>query len=182
MSTSPLLSTASSSIAGDSSDKLIVFFDGRCPLCVLEMQKLAKFDRQQRLLLWDIHRPETTREFPQLDLSLANRYLHAVERGQWLYGLDVTCRAWQLVGRQRWLRVLRWPLIKPVADVGYRLFAKHRLRISRWLLGSAALAQCQCAGSAGSCDVPVTSAIVLAESEQQDTANAALSASRRADR
>ncbi|GAB3090907.1 DUF393 domain-containing protein [Aestuariicella hydrocarbonica] len=129
---------------------LTLFYDSRCPLCALEMQALAARDTQQKLQLVDIWQPGFADRYPAIDPAAANRLLHALdERGNLLLGLDVTARAWSLVGitRYNWLR---WPLIKPVADVGYRLFARHRYSLSRLLTGKARLCDSdQCKPGAG---------------------------------
>lgn len=112
---------------------LRIFFDGRCPLCAREMNQLKRLDSGNRLDLQDIHATDFRQRFPHIDPLAADRILHGeTSEGQLLLGLDVTCRAWQLVGRGRWFMWMRWPLIKPVADQSYLLFARHRHRISRW--------------------------------------------------
>ena len=52
-----------------------------------------------------------------------------------LLGLDVTAMAWGLTGKHCWVKLLRLPLIKPVADKTYLAFAKNRYRISYLLTG-----------------------------------------------
>ncbi|EKG87143.1 hypothetical protein VCHE16_1691 [Vibrio paracholerae HE-16] len=59
--------------------------------------------------------------------------LHGIDQqGQLLYGLDVTVLAWRLVNRHRWLFITRLPILKGISDRMYLLFAKHRMRLSRW--------------------------------------------------
>ena len=58
--------------------------------------------------------------------------------GQWadgtlIYGLDVTAQAWALGGRHQWLKLLRLPLVRWFADLGYLFFARYRRQISRLL-------------------------------------------------
>lgn len=116
--------------------KLTLFHDGNCPLCGAEIAQLRKSDRHGLLCFEDIHAPDFRDRFPHLDPSAADRVLHGqLEDGTMLYGLDVTVRAWTSVGRHRWLRVLRWPLVGRVADLGYRFFARHRHLISLLLTG-----------------------------------------------
>ncbi|EOW9309487.1 cell division protein, partial [Vibrio cholerae] len=40
--------------------------------------------------------------------------------------------AWRLVNRHRWLFITRLPILKGISDRMYLLFAKHRMRLSRW--------------------------------------------------
>ena len=114
--------------------KLTVFFDGYCPLCVAEMDQLSRLDAKGLLLLEDIHQPDFGSKFPTIDPVAADRVLHAMaEDGTMYYGLDVTHKVWQSVGKKSWIAVLRWPVIRFFADIAYRVFAKNRYSIS-WLL------------------------------------------------
>ncbi len=121
--------------------KLTIFYDSLCPLCVREMRCLQQ--RGQGVLDFeDIHQEGFTARFPNIDVAEANKILHAqTPDGTLLLGLDVTAKAWALVGNPLF-KVLRWPLIKPVADATYRVFAKHRYRISYWLTGQARCDTC----------------------------------------
>lgn len=128
------------------SPELIIFYDGRCPLCVAEMRQLAARDGAGRIGLEDIQSADFPERYPNIDPDHANTILHGQTRdGRLLLGLDVTCAAWSLVGARHWVAFLRWPLIRPVADVAYRLFARHRYRLSRWLTGRARCEEGMCA-------------------------------------
>ncbi|EOX4246633.1 thiol-disulfide oxidoreductase DCC family protein [Vibrio cholerae] len=110
---------------------LVIFFDGQCPLCCNEMRALKTADHQARILLVDVH---------DTDKQRALSILHGIDQqGQLLYGLDVTVLAWRLVNRHRWLFITRLPILKGISDRIYLLFAKHRMRLSRWFGQS----QCQ---------------------------------------
>ena len=116
--------------------RLTLFYDGRCPLCVAEMTRLAALDGRRALAFEDINGEDFSRRYPSIDPVAANRVLHGWdENGSLLLGLDVSCRAWQLVGKHRWMAALRWPLIRPLADLGYRVFARHRYFFSRLFTG-----------------------------------------------
>ncbi len=117
---------------------LTIFYDGRCPLCLAEMRQLHALNKQGKLRFEDIHAENFQQRFPDINSDAAARILHGrLETGELLLGLDVTHRAWSLVGKKRWLAALRWPLIRPVADLAYRVFARHRYRLSRLLTGQA---------------------------------------------
>ena len=69
--------------------------------------------------VWKILIDQTSQRFPHINPVEADRVLH----GEWangtlIYGLDVTQQAWALVGRHRWLKPLRLPLIRWFADFG----------------------------------------------------------------
>ncbi|MBO6751494.1 MULTISPECIES: thiol-disulfide oxidoreductase DCC family protein [Spongiibacter] len=115
---------------------LTLFYDGRCPLCVAEMRRLAELDSGARLIFEDINHADFSDRYPHIDPIAANRILHGqTNTGEMLYGLDVSCLAWKVVGKHRWMAALRWPVIRWFADIGYRWFARHRYTLSRYLTG-----------------------------------------------
>ena len=116
--------------------RLTVFYDSHCPLCMAEIRQLAALDVHGRLRLEDIHGEDFSQRFPHIDPQQADRVLHGqFEDGRMIYGLDVTAEAWGRVGKHRWLKVLRWPLLRPLSDLGYRLFARYRHPLARLLTG-----------------------------------------------
>ncbi|MEJ2142943.1 MAG: DUF393 domain-containing protein [Gammaproteobacteria bacterium] len=123
--------------------QLTIFYDSRCPLCLAEMQHLAKHDKDNRLRLIDLHACDLSRLYPHINKQQAMQHLHGqLDSGELLYGLDVTCKAWSLVGKYRWLKILRWPLFKPVADLGYQFFARYRENITFIFTGKNRCKQC----------------------------------------
>jgi predicted DCC family thiol-disulfide oxidoreductase YuxK len=112
---------------------LRVYYDGLCPLCVREMNKIKELDSNNQLDLQDINATDFSERFPHIDPVKADRILHGeLPDGRVILGLDVTCLAWKIVGKGHWFGFMRWPLIGPVADQMYLLFARHRHRISSW--------------------------------------------------
>ncbi|WP_067221461.1 thiol-disulfide oxidoreductase DCC family protein [Marinomonas gallaica] len=115
---------------------ITLFYDGYCPLCVKEITLLKRYDTAQRLNLVDIHSDTFNNLYPQIDEHAADRLLHAIlDNGQLVTGLDANVAVWQAIGKHKWLKVLRWPVIRWFADQGYLLFAKHRHKLSYWLTG-----------------------------------------------
>lgn len=124
--------------------RLTIFFDGGCPLCVHEMRKLRSLDKQQRMQYVDIHAPGFSERYPQINRDAANTILHAEnEQGEILYGLDVTHAAWSLVGRGWMTAPLRWPGLRWVCDKAYLFFARNRYRISKLLTGKSRCDDCR---------------------------------------
>ena len=124
--------------------KFTLFYDGHCPLCSAEMQQLHELDRSNLLELVNIHRADFDNLYPHVDKVQANSILQGQQDdGTMLYGLDANCKAWELVGRKRWLRILRWPLIRWFADLGYLVFAKNRSLISYVVTGKRRCSSCQ---------------------------------------
>jgi predicted DCC family thiol-disulfide oxidoreductase YuxK len=116
--------------------ELTIFYDGTCPLCLNEMQQLKRYDSLNRIGLEDINAHDINLRFPELDVVRANTVLHGLEAdGSWLYGLDVTAKAWGMMGKHRWIKLLRMPVIKPIADMAYLAFARNRYRVSYLLTG-----------------------------------------------
>ncbi|MDG0969848.1 MAG: DUF393 domain-containing protein [Porticoccaceae bacterium] len=116
--------------------ELTLFFDGGCPLCAAEIDQLRKRDRLQKIAFEDIFAVGFTNRFPHISQAEADRILHGeLSDGRLIFGLDVTCLAWTLVGKSRWVRLLRWPVVKPVSDLLYTFFARHRHHISRLIMG-----------------------------------------------
>ena len=116
--------------------QLTIFYDSLCPLCMMEMKHLKKYDHNGRIKLVDLHANDLKNLYPNIDKEIAMNKLHAqLDSGEKLYGLDVTCKAWALVDKYHWLRILRLPLVKPVADLLYKFFARYRGTIAYLITG-----------------------------------------------
>jgi predicted DCC family thiol-disulfide oxidoreductase YuxK len=116
--------------------KLTIFYDGYCPLCVAEMKQLAELDSRGELVFADIQDNDFVTRYPHIDPVEADRALHAeYEDGRMIYGLDVTHQVWAKVGKKPWLAIIRWPVVRWFADIGYRIFASNRYTISYWFTG-----------------------------------------------
>lgn len=126
------------------SRKLVVFYDGFCPLCVAEMKSLFRQDSANVLQLVDVQESGALDAFPFIDKNEALTVLHGIDsQGNVVKGLDVTYLAWKAIGKGWMIAPLRWPLIKIAADWFYLKFATHRYRISAWLTGKARCEQCR---------------------------------------
>ena len=122
---------------------LTIFYDGGCPLCVAEMRHLQKLDSAGNIAFENIYETGFSERFPQINQQQADRILHGqTGDGDMLFGLDVTYRAWVLVGKRKWVAILRWPLIKWFADISYLFFARYRYTISRLLTGQSRCDSC----------------------------------------
>lgn len=122
---------------------LTIFYDGNCPLCMAEMRQLKKHDKYKRIKFVNLHIENFTAHYPQIDPVKAYGILHGkLDSGEILLGLDVTCTAWKLVGKHRWLAILRWPIIRTIADAVYLLFARYRNTISYLLTGKKPCTSC----------------------------------------
>ncbi|MCP5208472.1 MAG: DUF393 domain-containing protein [Hahellaceae bacterium] len=123
--------------------KLTIFYDGYCPLCVAEMNKLRAYDRDGNLNMEDIQLPGFKERFPNLCWQdLNNRIYGQLPDGSLISGLDVTYLAWKTVGKGWVYAPLRWPVFRWVADACYRIFARHRYTISYVLTGKKRCESC----------------------------------------
>lgn len=101
-----------------------LYFDGNCPLCMREVRLLRRI-ADPGLALVDLHDvPKDSGRPTRLEM-LGTLHLRTGD-GHWLTAVDATVRAWS---HTRWgflFRVLRWPLIGPLADMAYRYWARKR--------------------------------------------------------
>lgn len=127
--------------------QLTIFYDGGCPLCAAEIEQLIKLNGESNLAFENIYARDFVQRFPHIDRQAADLVLHGqLESGEMIYGLEVTYQAWVMVGKRHWVAILRWPLFKQCAELGYRLFAKYRHRISRLVMGRARCERCALEG------------------------------------
>jgi len=107
-----------------------VLFDGACPLCAREIRMLERLDRGRgRIAFEDISEPSFEPAAYGLDAERAMARIHgALPDGTVVEGLEVFRRAYAAVGLGWLLAPTRWPLLRDVAEAGYRIFARNRLR------------------------------------------------------
>ncbi|MBA6351512.1 thiol-disulfide oxidoreductase DCC family protein [Colwellia sp. BRX9-1] len=112
---------------------LTIFYDGNCPMCATEMIHLKRHDQDNIIFLVDIHQENFSSLYPAIDFSAAMKILHATYNGKILLGLEVTHRAWTLVGKGFWVAPLNWPVFKTLSHWVYLGMAKYRHQISALL-------------------------------------------------
>lgn len=116
------------------SSELVLYFDGRCPLCVAEIKRLEARDARRRLAFVDIAEPGFDPAPLGVDLPALNRELHAsLPDGRMLTGVDSILAAQALTGRRWVVRLLRVPVVRGALALLYRRFARNRHVVSRWL-------------------------------------------------
>lgn len=148
-----------------SSYPLTLLFDGACPLCRIEMDRLAERDALRRLVFVDIaapgfdlsaHTPETGVTHEDL-----NRLIHAVRPdGSLVAGVEVFRLAYAAVGLGPLFSPTALPLISPLAERAYAAFARNRYAVSALLrplllrLEAARASRRSAACARGTCDIP----------------------------
>ncbi len=114
--------------------RLLLLYDGDCPICVFEMRRLRALDRRGRLDRVNVAAPgfEPARYGTTLDALMGR--MHAVAPdGRLLIGMDAIRAAYGAVGLGWLLAPTRLPGVRAIADRAYLAFARHRYGISRWL-------------------------------------------------
>ena len=112
---------------------LTIFYDGNCPMCAAEMEHLKKYDKNNVIKLVDIHQESFETLYPTVSFAAAMKILHGHYSGKILLGLEVTHRAWTMVGKGFWVAPLNWPVIKKLSHWVYLGLAKYRHQISAFL-------------------------------------------------
>jgi predicted DCC family thiol-disulfide oxidoreductase YuxK len=108
-----------------------VFFDGDCPLCVREIDMLRKLDRRGRIRFTDIAARgfDPAAHGTTMDALMAE--IHGrLPDGTWITGVEVFRQLYAAVGLGPAVAVTRLPGVRGALDVGYRLFAKNRLKLT----------------------------------------------------
>ncbi len=109
-------------------DKDTLYYDGACPLCSAEIEKLAKFSNH-RLQLQNIH--ELDGGEAGLDKSTLLSRLHLkTGEGEWITGLSANIRAWQHTRFRLLWRLLDLPLIDRCSRWCYEIWLRRRNRNS----------------------------------------------------
>ena len=124
--------------------KLTLFFDSTCPIYVSEMRALESLDFSNRLIFENIYSDDFCERFPDISqIKAANTFHGRYDNGDVIVGLDVSVQAWSIVGKNKWLRILRAPGFRIVSDAAYRFFARYRSLISLLLTGKRYCDSCE---------------------------------------
>lgn len=111
--------------------EVTVLYDSLCPVCRREVDLLKRFDRAGRLGLIDIASANFRPEAFNLTMAQCVGSLHAIDaKGNILRGMDTIRAMYRAAGlgwMMSWTGV--WPF-RPVADIGYRIFARIRPHFS----------------------------------------------------
>lgn len=115
------------------SEKLAIYYDGACPLCSREIDRYRRCRGAETLDLRDIADPGFDPDGEGLRGCDWNVYLHArTADGKILRGLDAFAAVWERLPAWRPLaRLVRFPLLRPLASLGYHLFTRLRPLLPR---------------------------------------------------
>ncbi len=122
-----------------------VFFDGDCPLCLREVNLLRRLDRRGRVQFTDIAAPDFVAAVtPEEHADFMARIRGRLPDGTMIEGVEVFRRLYAAVGFGALVALTRLPGVSHLLDLGYRVFARNRLRLTG-----------RCAPD-GACAVPAT--------------------------
>lgn len=111
---------------------LTLFYDADCPVCALEMDHLRARNAEGKLVFVDISAPGFDPAVYGCSAAAMDAEIHGLcADGRMLRGVEVLRLAYAGAGLGWVMRPTGWTPLKPVFDLGYRLFARHRRRISR---------------------------------------------------
>lgn len=108
-----------------------VFYDGGCPLCRREMDLLKRWDRRRQIRFSDINDQTFSPQIVGKTHEELMARLHGrLPDGTWLEGVEVFRRLYATVGFGPIVWLTRFPVLSPLLDIGYAIFARHRLRLT----------------------------------------------------
>lgn len=110
---------------------LTLLYDAQCPVCALEMDHLRARSTDGRLLFVDIAQPGFDASRYGLRFEAVDAEIHGIRPdGSVIIGVEVLRLAYEAAGLGWVMRPTGWAPLRPAFDLGYRLFARHRRRIS----------------------------------------------------
>jgi predicted DCC family thiol-disulfide oxidoreductase YuxK len=108
-----------------------VFYDGDCRLCMREVRLLRRLDERQRIGFVDIAGEGFDRGSVGVTWEALMDRIHArLPDGTIIEGVEVFRRLYAAVGFGPLVALTRLPGVAQLLDLGYRWFAKNRLRLS----------------------------------------------------
>ena len=113
---------------------LTLLFDGACPICRVEMDRLAELDGLGRLAFVDVAVPGFDDTPYGATLADMQRLIHAVRPdGTLVIGVEVFRLAYGAVGRGLLFAPTAVPGLSFLAERAYALFARNRYQVSALL-------------------------------------------------
>ncbi|WP_355659753.1 thiol-disulfide oxidoreductase DCC family protein [Halomonas salifodinae] len=111
-----------------------LFYDGHCPLCLREVAWLSRHPRRQRVRLVDIQAHDFDAEALDVTFEALMGRLHLRDaEGRWYRGMDASRALYHGLGYRRLVWLSELPGLRQLLDGGYLVFARHRIRLGRWL-------------------------------------------------
>ncbi len=111
-----------------------MLYDGMCPICSREVRLLRRRAARRNIPLGflDITAPDFDPSRYGLTARQVRERIHALTpQGEVIEGMAVFRRVYRALGLGWLIAWTGWPVFKPIADLGYRVFARVRPRLSR---------------------------------------------------
>ncbi|MDF7801688.1 DUF393 domain-containing protein [Pontiellaceae bacterium B1224] len=113
-------------------DKMLILYDGNCPICCAKRDFLQRKDRQNNLSFSDIRSPDFQRLEIPVAIELLEREIHSIRPdGRVLRGMEVIRAAYEEIGLGWLAKPTGWPLLRPLFDRLYAFIARNRSFISK---------------------------------------------------
>jgi predicted DCC family thiol-disulfide oxidoreductase YuxK len=111
---------------------LTLLYDANCPVCALEMDHLRERTEAGKLVFVDIGAEGFDPRPYGASFEAMDAEIHGVlPDGSVIKGVEVLRLAYDAAGLGWVMRPTGWAPLRPLFDMGYRVFARHRRRISR---------------------------------------------------
>jgi predicted DCC family thiol-disulfide oxidoreductase YuxK len=111
-------------------EKLIVWFDGGCPLCRREIALYRRLDQGRRIEFVDLANKDAACPIDRAEM-LAR--FHAMEKGRLLSGAAAFAAMWRAIPiLLPFGMIAQLPLVDRLLEWGYRHFLRFRPRLQRW--------------------------------------------------
>jgi predicted DCC family thiol-disulfide oxidoreductase YuxK len=108
-----------------------VFYDGECPLCLREIKTIRWMDRRKNIRFTDIADPAfRSSDYGKTMQEFMDEIQGRLPDGSWIIGVEVFRRLYAAVGLGPLVALTRVPGVSHGLDLGYRVFAKNRLRLT----------------------------------------------------
>ena len=112
-------------------NRVTVWYDGACPLCIREIALMRKLDRRNAITFTDVASPTTS---CPIDRQLMLERFHASENGQLLSGTAAFAAMWRAIPVLRPIGLLaRVPGVLAILEALYIQFLKVRPYIQKRL-------------------------------------------------
>lgn len=113
--------------------RIKLFVDGDCPVCKHEMRWLRRLDKGRgRIIFEDISDPSFDAAKFGLDNEQVIQRMHGIlPDGQVVEGMTAFRAAYAALGFGWLLAPTGWPVLRPIFDVCYKIFARIRPKLQR---------------------------------------------------
>lgn len=108
----------------ESNKKILVFYDGWCPVCNHEINHYKKY-KPKRIDFIDIRIENIHKEY-SLDPKEIRKHMHSIKDGKIYKGIDTFLLIWNEIPEFKYFKkVFGIKKLRKLYDLGYNLFALH---------------------------------------------------------